>query len=102
MTYDRARSDQRQQHVLVDGQVRFTVVVTVMVFAEPVRERRVDPAHGFAKHAAHSAAPPQPELFDSTAANRSSVAPAQRAVLPIREWPATLMRRRSMAGSVSR
>ena len=36
-----------------------------------------------------SAAPPQPESFEITMANRSSWAPAQRAVLPSREWPIT-------------
>ena len=34
-----------------------------------------------------SAAPPQPDSLAITMANRGSVAPAQRAVLPSREWP---------------
>ena len=49
-----------------------------------------------------SAAPPSPESFETTIANRSSEAPAQSAVLPSREWPITATRRPSTSGSVAR
>ena len=49
-----------------------------------------------------SAAPPQPELFEITMANRGSVAPAQSAVLPSREWPMSATFFASISGVVSR
>ena len=49
-----------------------------------------------------SEAPPQPESLEMTRAKRSSWAPAQRAVLPSREWPSTATCRASTSGSVSR
>ena len=47
-------------------------------------------------------APVQPESLEITRPNRSSWAPAHRAVLPPREWPITATRSRAMSGSVSK
>ena len=49
-----------------------------------------------------SAAPPSPESFETTSANRSSEAPAHRAVFPSRECPMTATRPPSTSGSFAR
>ena len=49
-----------------------------------------------------SAAPPSPESFETTRANRSSEAPAHRAVFPSRECPMTATRPPSTSGSFAR
>src|SRR5690606_1031222 len=48
-----------------------------------------------------SAAPPHPELLEMTMANLSSWAPAQRAALPSRECPKTMILLLSIFSSVS-
>ena len=45
-----------------------------------------------------SAAPPHPDSFETTIANRSSQAPAHRAALPLRECPTTITRVGSTSG----
>ena len=48
-----------------------------------------------------NAAPPQPELFEMTAAKRWSTAPAQSAALPMRECPIAITRRESRSRVVA-
>ncbi len=79
------------------------IAVLVEVGAEPVREYDVFIRPTVSpKIRRDNAAPPQPELFEITTANRGSVAPAQSAVLPSREWPITVTFLASISGMVSR